>query len=382
MTGTNNRSNMPVFEAGSLDDMIEEALEISDKHETGATVEVAEEYENEWIPEEWVFMINGYRGQGKSAEVANIGLFYICVDDHKIPIYTNLDYAIERLKAEGYTNLPHALDWEAVITFQIEQPLGALYQIDEVDGYLDKLRTSTNQNILATKTVEQIRKHHHKFLLSCQFGHYLPYGMLDQVDIMIQAQDLFFSRAGRERGLHKGEKFLYICYDKSGLFTGGRRQPWAFITHAKKVWPYYKTDKIHDSTQLFKKYEVEQDNKKAIQTEEQISRLMETAKLIHSLPIMGFIKKNEEALNIDDNGTHLIFTKANMEKLLAKHKGKAAKDLDHSYKMLAELAKSGGAIKILKGNKIAIMKLPEYYEEQELMESWGPESLAYEQPLE
>jgi len=381
------------IELESIEDIIEEALE----HEDGITDEDEDEDEDEgipaWYPDEYVIMANGYRGQGKSLLVADIGLFYVAKNE--VPVFTNMDYDVDRLKKEGYKNIPQILDWNALITFNLEQPVGALNQIDEVDTYLEKLRTASNQNVLATKFLEQIRKRTLKFILSCQFGHYLPYGTLDQVDIMIQAQDLFFSRSGRERGLEKGERFLYTCFDKSGYFTGGRRHPWFFTLKGKGIWGYYKTNKIHDPTQFAQKYEFEKNTAivtaegtflenelLANKAERELAAYKDSLKLIWGSPIMGFVTKNKEELNVVEDQSHIYFTIGRMEQILSKHKGKAGKELDSHFRTLLDMSKTNGVVKRTGPNKIAIMKQAVLNQESDPVNPIAEDLLLFEKPYE
>lgn len=383
------------YDLETIEDIIEQALE---REETILQDQDEEEEEDgedllKWYPDEWVIMTNGYRGQGKSLLVADVGLFYVSGDE--VPVHTNMDYDTDRLTKEGYSNIPKILDWNALITYNLEQPPGTLNQIDEVDTYLDKMRTASNQNVLATKFLEQIRKRTLKFMLSCQFGHYLPYGTLDQVDIMVQAQDLFFSRPGRERGLGKGEKFLYTCIDKSGYFTGGRRQPWFFTLQGKGVWGYYKTNKIHDPTQFSQKFTFERDvavvtdtgtflesEMLAHKAEREIAAYRDSLKLVWSSPLMGFITRNKEELNIVEDDNYIRFTIGRMEQLLSKHKGKAGKDLEARFRDMIEMSKHNGVVKRDGPNRLSVLKQSAMTDGVDAVAPVLEQALAFEKPYE
>jgi hypothetical protein len=298
----------------------------------------------DWYPEVYVVMVNGFRGGGKTVLVCDWGGYYL--QNTEIPVFTNLDYNMERLRAEGFANLPQPIDWDGIIARRVDPPAGALNQLDEIDTYLDKLRTTTNQNILATKFMEQLRKRSLKFILSCQFGNYLPYGTMDQVDLLIQAQDLFFTSAGRESGLHKGEKFLYTCTDKSGLFTGGRRFPWWFTVDGRKVWGYFETDKLHDLTQFAKKFKIEQEDqtvdssKGAQEQEREIGQFRDTIGLVWGSQLMGFLQSNKERINLNDLGNKVRVTMDQIESVLWDIKGPSREILETSYKQLLQMARN------------------------------------------
>jgi len=321
-----------------------------------------------WYPEEYVILCNGFRGSGKSVYVAWFGGMYLENTDHKV--FSNLTYKVPYLKECGFDNLPLNLEWEKMISFNADLPTGSLHQVDEVDTYLDKLRTNTNQNLLATKFLEQLRKRSLKFIFSCQFGNYLPYGTLDQVDMMINAQDLFFSPAGREAGFGKGERFLYSIRDKSGLFTGGRKHPWFVSLDGQKIWPFFESGQLHDPTQFAKKYEidagkVDQGNGETYYSGEEGARKQETelrkyrgtVSMIWGSALMTFIQENPEHVNMNDQGNKITVSMNQIEAGIAKMKSKGKGEVLSSYRSLLQMADSGSEVlRRRKGNIIEIMK--------------------------
>jgi len=351
-----------------------------------------------WIPDEWVILFNGFRGGGKSVGLAHFGLCYLW--ENFVPVHTNLDYNTETLEKKGFKGMPIPLNWLALISFKLDQTPGTLNQVDEVDDKLDKLRTVANQNVLTTKFLEQLRKRSLKFTLGCQFGHYLPYGTLDQVDLKIQAQDLFFSRAGRERGLGKGEVFLYTVIDHSGYFTGGRKQPFFYKIHGRGIWPYYRTDKLHDPMEFAQKFIIERERaiiddddqmyfesqKRDMKIQREIETAQELVKVIWENPLIGFILTNREEINVKDDGTHIIFSKRNIEQVLQRHHGPAGKDLRERWLRMIQLSNNRNPVVKKHGsNSIAILKPSEAREHENDSDVLMPSSLdlsVYEHPYE
>ncbi len=329
----------------------------------------------EWYPEEYVILVNGFRGGGKSLLVCWWGLWYLKYRPD-VPVFTNLDYIREKLEQEHFTSFPDLLKWDEMISFEWEQPLGAMNQIDEVDTYLDRLRTVSNQSVLATKFLEQLRKRSLKFILSCQFGNYLPGGTLDQVDLSIQSHDLFFTPAGRENGLVKGEKFLYICTDKSGLFTGGRQQaPILFTLDGRGVWGYYETNKLHDPMQFAKKFKIMGGEKEVdqatgemypseearAQDQERIFRqYRETIQTVWGSNFMGWVQTNADHLGVKDMGNSIRIKKDRIEQGLSQVRGPSHMTLQGGYRKVLEIAEKNGGVIVRQGDNLEILK-PEYY---------------------
>ena len=328
----------------------------------------------DWYPEEYVIMFNGFRGSGKSLGVIWFGAWHLKYRDD-IEVYTDLDYIFENLVRDGFKKMPLVLNWDDLISFRLEQPPGAMNQIDEVDTKIDKLRTVTNQNLVTTKFLEQIRKRSLKFVLSCQFGHYLPYGTLDQVDLNIQCRDLFFTPAGRENGLKKGQRFLYIVQDKSGYFTGGQtNRPICFTLDGRPIWDYYKTDKIHNTFQFAKKYKFESGEnivgpdgeiypsgeQRAQDEERQFRQYRDTLGMIRGSQFWGWLTANADVLGISDNGNYISVSDAQISKTITKTKGQHRTLLEKAHCKLQNLAKQGGPVRMIQRNNgskfIEIMK--------------------------
>lgn len=328
--------------------------------------------DNTWFPEEYVILVNGFRGSGKTVMVCYWGGWHL---EHRedVEVYTNLNYNLPRLIADGFTNMPKVLDFDKMISFQLEQPLGALNQLDEIDTYLDKLRTTANQQVLTTKFLEQLRKRSLKFIFSCQFGNYLPYGTLDQVDLTIDSQDLFFTDAGRESGLQKGEKFLYSCRDKSGYVTGGKRDPWYFALEGKKVWPYFETSKIHDPTQFAKKFklnagEIDVSTGEAVDKTAEHSRALETevegyrytSGMIHGSAFMSYLLENAQSFDLKEDGNKYIVSKAQANRVLALVDPHIQKELLESFQSIRGLARIGSEV-IKQDKENIIITKPEVF---------------------
>ena len=318
-----------------------------------------EDEASDWYPETYCIMFNGFRGGGKSLGVCWFGCWHLKYRDD-VPVYTDLDYKIESLERDGFKSLPIVLDWDKLITFNLDQPIGSMNQIDEVDTKIDKLRTVANQNVVATKFLEQIRKHERKMVFACQFGHYLPYGTLDQVDLLVHCHDLFFTPAGRSYGLKKGERFLYIAEDKSGYFTGGRTNiPICFTLDGRGIWDYYRSEKIHDVLQFAKKYRwkseeyiINEDGEgypgtedKAQDQERKLRQMRETVSTVWGGQFMSWVMANPTAVRMSENGDHITITDESVKKALLSVTGPRAKALEKSYSNFKLITEKGGVVR-------------------------------------
>lgn len=320
----------------------------------------------QWTPDEWVILITGFRGSGKTVLDAFFGKWAL---ESGFPLLSNIEYVPEGLQKHGIPGMPIPLDFDKLITFQLDVP-GAMIQIDEVDTFLDKLRTIANQNLLTTKFLEQLRKRTLKIVMSCQFGSYLPYGTLDQVDLMIYAQDAFFTEWGRDKGLSKGTTFIYTVSDKSGLFTGGRKIPWRFmLPNCQALWDIYDTSKLHDPTQFAKKYEIKRDKyvmgedgaypeseENAQGQERELRQYRSTLSLVWGSQAMGFIIDNNESIDVEDGGNKVRISMANVERAMASMKGRSRKGIEASYNELLKLADKGTVIRRTSNNMLEIIK--------------------------
>lgn len=329
--------------------------------------EYDDEDRNVWEPDEWVVLVMGFRGSGKSVLDVHYGIEAM---KYGLPLHTNMCYIPENLEPFNLKSQPTPLDFDRMISYKLDVA-GALIQIDEIDTYLDKLRTAANQNVLTTKFLEQLRKRSLKFILSCQFGSYLPYGTLDQVDLLIYAQDMFFTQWGKEKNIRKGTTFVYTVSDKSGLFTGGRSHPWRFLlSHCDSYWGLYDTNKIHDPLQIAKKYEIKREKhivnddgeiypeseETAQGQERELRQYRSTLGLVWGSQIMGFIMDNQDAIEVADNGSKVRISMSRVERALGSIKGRSRKGLNLSYNELLKIADKGTVIKRTANNMLEILK--------------------------
>lgn len=346
-----------------------------------------------WYPEEWMILITGLRGGCKSLELARLSWWALM--EPTIPVYSNMDYKEEGLQEYGIKARPIPLDWDALISFKLGA-VGALIVIDEVTTYLNKLRTNTNQNMLADGVWQQLRKMSMKIAVGCQFGNYLPYGTMDQVDLIMYCQDAFYSEWGRENGLEKGTMPIITVTDKSGYFTGGRSQPWTFTYPGKEIWPLYYTEKIHDVKQVAQKYEIKSTPKvvgaddeiypegeeSAMSHERELRQYQKTITKLWDIPFMGFIHDNAEKLALNDLGDKIRISCDRIEKAIAQVKGDSKRDLKAGYQYLLTRAREG-VVATKRYNVIEILKPSVFAEGDEVLDfdklaEYGIKDLGYE----
>jgi len=337
--------------------------------------------ESQWYPEIFVVLWQGRRGGGKTTELARWGGWY--VENTDCPVYANLGYYTEKFKEAGYSNIPQWLDVDQWIMFNLDQPLGAFNLIDEVDSHLDKLRTVSNQAMLVSKQLEQLRKRWHKYGLACQFGKYLPYGTLDQVDLLIEARDLFFTPAGRDAGIRHGERFLYIAQDLSGLFTGGRTLPIFYtVPHAYRTHKWFDTNFLHDPTAFAKKFKIEHEtfimdsetgeaysesDRQSRKEEKALKDYRNSASLCWASEFMGWVEDNLIRLNIHDQGNRRRIKESTIQREMGKLKGKQFQMIETSYHRVMQMCRKNGVIE-RKGGYLEFLRPSVFAQDEDVVE--------------
>jgi len=202
-----------------------------------------------WFPTEYVELVLGHRGGGKSVRVARKLLLAL---KHGYPVFTNYELYPEKI---GVDNQPRPLDLQFLLSFD-PGLTGAVIGLGEVDTWVERKRAMSTSSIMVDKFLHQLRKRGLRVIMDTQSPS-LPSVILNQVDLMVEAHDSFYTDWGREHGLYKGTSFYYDEEDYSGLFTGypGRRWRTA-LGNAQKVWPLYNTYQIFDPWQWARKVEM------------------------------------------------------------------------------------------------------------------------------
>ena len=204
-----------------------------------------------WFPTEYVELVLGHRGGGKSIRVARKLLLALKQGYH---VFTNYELYPERV---GITNnhKPQPLDLEFLLSFDTSMNESVI-GIGEVDTWVERKRAMSTSSILVEKFLHQLRKRGLRVFLDTQSPS-LPSVILNQVDMTAWSQDAFYSEWGMEHQVYKGTNFFYQVEDSSGIFTGwrGRRWPEA-IGNAHQLWPGYNTWQIFDPWQWARKVEM------------------------------------------------------------------------------------------------------------------------------
>ena len=202
-----------------------------------------------WFPEEYVELDLGHRGGGKSVRVARKLLLAL---KHNYTVYTNYELYPEKI---GVDNKPRPLDLEFLLSFDTSLT-NSVIGIGEVDTWVERKRAMSTSSILVEKFLHQLRKRGLRVFLDTQSPS-LPTVILNQVDLMVQCHDSFYSDYGREHELYKGTNFFYEEEDYSGIFTGYPGKRWrTAIGNANRLWPLYNTYQIFDPWQWARKVEM------------------------------------------------------------------------------------------------------------------------------
>ena len=222
----------------------EDFLEDTAKELTG----LPEELRN-YFPREYVELVLGPRGGGKSVRVARKLLKALKA---KLPVFTNYELYPEKL---GIDNMPKPLDLDFLLSFDTSLQ-EAVIGIGEVDTWIERKRAMSTSNIMVEKFLSQLRKRGLRVFMDTQ-APTLPTIILSKVDLIVWSQDSYWSPWGREHEVYKGTNFFYHAHDNSGLFTGYRGNHWwEAIGNAHKLWPLYNTYQIFDPWQWAKKVEI------------------------------------------------------------------------------------------------------------------------------
>jgi hypothetical protein len=198
-----------------------------------------------WFPEDYVVAILGHRRSGKTALMAHYLLNGLIAGSS---VYTNLELYPEKLNVKlDKIHKPLSLDGLLSFDPSLDQ---AIIGIEEIGTWVESLRAQSASNILLSKFFQLfIGKKGLRIFFTNQSGH-LPYWAWEQVDMHIEAHDLFFTEWGREANLAKGTSFYYVATDKSGIFTGWEGTTWTFgLRKANNLWDKFNSYQQFDPLQ-------------------------------------------------------------------------------------------------------------------------------------
>lgn len=195
------------------------------------SLELPEELKG-WFPSEYVVAILGHRRSGKTTLMAHHLLKAV---KKGLSVYTNLEIYPEKLGVP-LERVQKPLGLDDLLAFDMAMS-EAVIGIEEIGTWVETMRAQSNTNILLSKFFQLfIGKQKLRIFFTNQSEH-LPWWIWQQVDLSIQAHDMFYTEWGRENNLAKGTSFYYIAQDKSGIFTGQPGFVWTFgLRKANHLW--------------------------------------------------------------------------------------------------------------------------------------------------
>jgi len=304
----------------------------------------------QWFPSEYVVVIFGPRGSGKDILLTRHLIIALRLN---YPVFTN---AILHPEVIGIKNKPAALDLQFLLRFD-PAISGGVIGISEVNTWVKKKRAMATSNLIIGDFLTQLRKRGLRVFMTTQFN-YLPTELVDQIDLEVHAQDLFFTEYGKEANLAKGTSFVYTYIDKSGLFTGQRGYQWTWgLRRAQDLWPLYETEQIFDPLEwahrtAFKGGErvFDLDAGELYPADEAGLRAWERDvkahsialdKIISSFTSQGFMDMAEKHKAINMLPDRYVFSVHELRKGLTNLKGAKRKQAEGAYNELLTLASQG-----------------------------------------
>ena len=313
-----------------------------------------------WEPEDYVVAIVGHRGSGKTALMARCLLYGLA---QGIPVYTNLELHPEKC---GLDKGHQALTLEHLLTF--DQTLNkAIIGIDELGTWIERMRAMSTTNILLSKFFQLfIRKRGLRIFFTNQSPR-LAAAIAEQVDLMIEGYDMFYSDWGREAGLAKGTSFLYTATDISGIFTGRPGTSWRWgLRKAYRLWPLF------DSYQMFDPYQwarrtrliggetiVDLDTGEIYGADEEPMRIAQSeikqynlflSKLYRDWARTGFLETARQFQAVlHESPAHLTLSVDRLRNAITRLTGKKRKQFEQDYNELRSIASLGKVAKFSMG---------------------------------
>ena len=309
-------------------------------------LDLPEELRN-YFPDEYIELVLGPRGGGKSVRVARKLLLALRGGYH---VFTNYELYPEKL---GITNKPRPLDLQFLLSFDTSINKSVI-GIGEVDTWVERKRAMSTSSILVEKFLNQLRNRGLRVLLDTQ-SPTLPSIIMSKVDMISEGKDSYWSDWGREHQIYKGTNFFYDVTDNSGIFTGYPGKMWReAIGNAQEIWPLYNTYQIFDPWQWSRKVEMVggkmvfdmdegkmytggEHNLEIEQREiKQFNTLLTAEYRAWGNDFIELAKRNNAVLEEQPNRWRLSID--GIQKAMAKLKGKKRKAFEHAVASLQKLA--------------------------------------------
>ncbi|GEM_PF-1927086 len=190
------------------------------------------------IPEEWVLLVTGLKGGGKGLSIARILVRAMLA---KLPIWTNVEFYPDKLLELGIPEEyhPKPIDMDFMLSFDRTLIEGVIC-IDEIDTWINRMRSNTNLSILITRFITQLRKRRLKVIMSLHFDYVIPRDIHDEIDIILDCKDAYYTVWGKENRVPRGQLIFQTYSDYSGVMTGLRGPIGEYsISNAQNLWPIY-----------------------------------------------------------------------------------------------------------------------------------------------
>ena len=300
-----------------------------------------------YFPDEYVELVLGPRGSGKSIRVARKLLLALREGDN---VFTNYELFPEKL---GIDNRPKPLDLQFLLSFDTSLNKSVI-GIGEVDTWIERKRAMSTSSILVEKFLNQLRKRGLRVLLDTQSAT-LPSIIMSKVDMISEGTDSYWGDWGRDHQVYKGTNFFYDVTDNSGIFTGHPGRMWReAIGNAQEIWPLYNTYQIFDPWQWSRKVEMVggkmvfdmdegkmytggEHNLEIEQREiKQFNTLLTAEYRAWGNAFIELAKSNNAVLEEQPNRWRLSID--GIQKAMAKLKGKKRKAFEHAVASLQKLA--------------------------------------------
>lgn len=358
-------SEQSVLTAKDYDELADET-DLLDIAEQDAG-EVDEEL-RQWFPTEYVVAIVGHRGGGKSVLLARYLLNGLI---RGYPVFTNLELYPEKL---GIDKPQQSLELDNLLSFDPNLS-NAIIGIEELGTWIERMRAISTTNILVSKFFQLfIRKKGLRIFFTNQ-SPYLPSGIWEQVDMVINAHDLFYSEWGKEANLPKGTTFYYIARDVSGIFTGHPGTTWGFaLRKANKLWPLFNSYQQFDPYQWARKTRItgadmildldegeyykagEQDIRAQQEAIKQYSVVLTQLHRAWDNTLIKLARENNAITQ--DLPDRLVFSVGKLDNAILGLKGKKRKEAEKYYKELRKHAGEGHVARFGPEHKIIELAKP------------------------
>lgn len=205
------------------------------------------------MPQELVFLLEGPRGNGKSAGASYLGFDVL---DCGGEVLSNIPLDGQFGDTKRLISKP--LDTTDLMQFD-KVRAGVTYLLDEFDKICGARWTvGSNVNRALDWLATQIRKFEANVLMSAQNRMMIdPYWRM-QIDVLIKCRDLAHTPFGKQKKLMRGAVVILECFDISGVVTGQTYEEMpvsygSFKLNCRALWGKYPTKKYVGADEILKK---------------------------------------------------------------------------------------------------------------------------------